>query len=466
MVPQKTFIRDFLNLFLKRMGIYLCFLIVILLVTFFLNRADPLTIAQKSCSACYPNSQAQAPEFVKGKNCFIQTMGLDKPAFYVEWTHLATPAHFSAIYPKPKKRAMGWLLQIHGNWEYIDKYYRMLDSLIQVYPDESVSGLYFNPEDASHYFEKLHSKQELPQDIRIQINRMMLAYKQIEQHSRPWKVYIPKLIFHGTDNQFHQWLVSLWKKGIGQRSYNDRNCLACSCNPVATELTNQPLGLGKSFMITFLLSIASTISIFLISIPLGILIAHFYQHPGGRIANSLLIILDAIPTFIIAFSLYVIFNLRDYQERMIFQKELLISENQLLMVFVMIIYTMSFVPPLTQIIVQNLLDEMKKDYFRTAISSGHSHIKAIYLHVIPNILFPIITLGISIMTGLMGGSVVIENIFDIPGLGRFAFDAAQNNHIQPLMLVVAITGTWGLLGSWAINYLYRRSDPRISQKAW
>lgn len=462
MLPKGSLVKYFFTLFFKRVGTYISFLAVILLTTFFLNRPDPSITAHKTCSKCYLNSSAQDPEFVQGKDCFIKVMGLDKPAFYFEWTHLATPATFSAIYPKEKKQAMGWLLQKYGNWEYIDAYYHNLDHLIQMYPDEAVKGLYFNPQRASNYFNILQKKIDLPADIRNQIMRVSLTYHQILQHPLRWKVYIPKLIFHGTGNQFHQWFTSLWKTGTHTRLYDQINCLACSCNPVPTTVPYQSSGLGKAFIITFLLAIVSTIIIFIISIPLGVLIAYFQQHLAGKMANTLLIILDAIPTFIIAFSLYLLFNIRDYQERIIFQQEMLIGQNQVLMTIVILIYTLSFVAPLTQIIVQNLLDEMNKDYFRTAISSGHSRISAIILHVIPNILFPVITLGVGIMTGLIGGSVVVENIFDIPGLGRFAFEAAQNNHIQPLMMVVAVTGTWGLLGSWAINYLYKRSDPRIS----
>jgi len=109
----------------------------------------------------------------------------------------------------------------------------------------------------------------------------------------------------------------------------------------------------------------------------------------------------------------------------------------------------------------SMLDVMGNDYIRTARSKGLQEHKVVCLHALKNAANPILTqVGISV-AHLMGGSVVIERLFNIPGIGRLAFDSISRRDyptIQGHVLFVAVIYVGINL---IIDLLYKVFDPRI-----
>ena len=109
----------------------------------------------------------------------------------------------------------------------------------------------------------------------------------------------------------------------------------------------------------------------------------------------------------------------------------------------------------------NMLDVLHKDYIRTARAKGLPESKVIYKHALKNALLPVITiLGLSI-PALIGGSVIIETVFSIPGMGRLAFEAVMARDYPVIMAILVISALLTLLGNLIADICYCWADPRI-----
>ncbi len=109
----------------------------------------------------------------------------------------------------------------------------------------------------------------------------------------------------------------------------------------------------------------------------------------------------------------------------------------------------------------NMLDVLNQDYIRTAKANGLSIISIRYKHALKNTLVPIITLMVLQVRSLIGGSLLIEQIFSIPGMGRLIFTSVQSNDylvIQALVLVISVIVIFCNL---LLDISYGLIDPRI-----
>src|SRR5262249_17313267 len=108
-----------------------------------------------------------------------------------------------------------------------------------------------------------------------------------------------------------------------------------------------------------------------------------------------------------------------------------------------------------------MLEELRNDYFRTGLAKGLSRRRAVLRHGLPNALIPILTLlGIQVAS-LLSGSVVLEQIFGIPGLGRFLLDALNRRDYPVIQGIVLVTGFTVIGVNFIIDVLYGVVDPRV-----
>jgi len=108
-----------------------------------------------------------------------------------------------------------------------------------------------------------------------------------------------------------------------------------------------------------------------------------------------------------------------------------------------------------------LLDVLQEDYIRTARSKGVSEGGVLLRHALRNGFIPVITV-IGMQTGvLVGGAVITETIFDIPGVGRLAVEAVATRDYPVLQGVVLVMSVAVLLSYLAVDFLYAKLDPRI-----
>lgn len=109
----------------------------------------------------------------------------------------------------------------------------------------------------------------------------------------------------------------------------------------------------------------------------------------------------------------------------------------------------------------SMLEELNKDYVRTARAKGLSKWRVVYKHAGKNAVIPVITLASIQFIRLLGGTVIVETIFDYPGIGRFGVIAAQQLDIAGILGFSLMVAVLFVLGNLLSDILYTAVDPRI-----
>lgn len=116
---------------------------------------------------------------------------------------------------------------------------------------------------------------------------------------------------------------------------------------------------------------------------------------------------------------------------------------------------------LSRMVRSTMLDVLKEDYVRTAYAKGLPNRHVILIHALRNAMIPAMTvLGIS-LAGLLGGSVVIETVFSLPGMGRLVVQSISRRDFPVIQGVVLITAVIQLFVMLLIDVLYVYVDPRV-----
>jgi peptide/nickel transport system permease protein len=109
-----------------------------------------------------------------------------------------------------------------------------------------------------------------------------------------------------------------------------------------------------------------------------------------------------------------------------------------------------------------MLENLRQDFVQVARAKGLAEHLVIYKHVLRNSLIPIVTIMASIIPGLISGSIIIETLFSIPGLGQLSYDAVLARDYPIIMAVFTIGSTLTLLSILLSDILLSVVDPRIA----
>lgn len=117
---------------------------------------------------------------------------------------------------------------------------------------------------------------------------------------------------------------------------------------------------------------------------------------------------------------------------------------------------------LTLLMKNSLLEQISQDYIRTVLAKGGTMRRAIWGHALRNALIPIATGFSGVFTVIFAGSVLIEKVFEIPGMGRLSLEAIMGRDYMVFMGILALTSILGLVGRIFADFCYILIDPRIS----
>ena len=109
----------------------------------------------------------------------------------------------------------------------------------------------------------------------------------------------------------------------------------------------------------------------------------------------------------------------------------------------------------------SVLSEMGADYIRTAYSKGNTMTSALWRHVLRNAMIPVVTFLAMTMADIVAGSIVVEQVFAIPGLGQMLISSIGNRDYPVVQAVVVIIASVVVLCNFAADLLYRVMDPRL-----
>ena len=285
--------------------------------------------------------------------------------------------------------------------------------------------------------------------------------------STKWKNYIPSLKLYGFNNQYHIWLIGNGKDRRGLIR-GDFGISYIDGQPISTKIW-QKVG------ISFTLSIMSIILAYLISIPIGIFSAYKKDSIIDRGTSVVLFTLYSMPSFFVGTLLLLYFANPDnlswfpvsgIQDPTSFDPDwnfwMKAKHRMPYLILPVITYTYSSFAFLSRIMRIGMIEVVSQDYIRTARAKGLGEKKVILKHALRNSLLPILTVFASIFPVAIGGSVIIEVIFSIPGMGVEVYNSILNYDYPMIITVFTITGFLTMLGYLIVDILYAVVDPRIS----
>ncbi len=298
-------------------------------------------------------------------------------------------------------------------------------------------------------FMVIHLAPGEPTDIQTQMNPQ--AGTELQERLR---------IQYGLDQPLHvqygKWLSQLVQLDFGESFATDRR-------PVFDKV-------AERLPVTMLLNVLSILLILAVSIPLGIASAVRRNSGFDRVTTMLVFAGFAMPSFWLALLLMDWFGVRlgllPISGLKSLGYEYLSWSGQLFdrlahLVLPVFVSALGGVAGFSRYMRSNMLEVVRQDYILTARAKGLSEKTVIYKHALRNALLPVITiLGLSV-PGLIGGSVIFETIFAIPGMGKLFYDGVMMRDYPLIMGILVMGAVLTLLGNLLADISYAIADPRI-----
>jgi microcin C transport system permease protein len=231
----------------------------------------------------------------------------------------------------------------------------------------------------------------------------------------------------------------------------------------------------ERFKVSLIFGITGFFLSYIVCIPLGILKALRHDKAFDLISSIIVFTGYAIPPFAFGMVLKMLFcgtvdSLWDifpvsgfysdnYTDLTLWGKTADIFMHMFLPV---LCYVIGNFAVLTMLMKNSLLEQIGKDYIRTVLAKGGSFRRAIWGHALRNSLVPIATGFGAILTVMFAGSVIIETVFEIPGMGRLSLEAIVGRDYPVFMGILSLTAILGLVGNILSDFVYVLIDPRIN----
>jgi len=267
--------------------------------------------------------------------------------------------------------------------------------------------------------------------------------------------------------QYGLWLKKIVKLDFGESFSTDRR-------PVMQKIWDkkQPF-LERRLFITFMINLLSMLIILAIAIPIGISSATHQNSLYDKITTTTVFVGFAMPSFWLALLLMLLFGV--YLHWLPISGLKSMNYDSLSFIGKMWDRISHLVLPLfvsafgglaadSRFMRSSMLEVIRQDYVTVARAKGLPENIVIYKHAFKNALLPIITLmGLSV-GGLIGGSVIFENIFGIPGMGQLFYMSVMTRDYPMIMCILTIGAILTLLGNLMADIGYMIADPRIRAK--
>lgn len=405
-------------------------------------------------------------------------LGLDKPAFYFAITPLAYPDSLYKINHPFRKKAMRKLLAQYGNWTMVDAYFKSLESFEwQLFDATASSGTKFNEAkrtlkqlfksyktvDVELYFSSL--TKEISTDSLVfaslysPLEKVQNDFLAIEENATTNLLNFPKFVWYGFDNQYHHWLINFLSGDFGISLKNGQSVT----KKISTALFWTLIINGLALFFTYL-----------IAIPIGVYAAQKVSSNFDFQTSFWSFLLYSLPVFWIGtmlltflatpdFGLH-IFNtgLCNLPDSAPFFERLGCQLRQLVLPVLCLTY-----PSLAFLIRQmrgSMLTTLKTNYIKTAAAKGLQENAILWKHAFRNALFPMITILATIFPRMIAGSVIVEVIFNLPGMGWLLLGSIRANDYPVVFVILLLGASLTMIGLLVADVLYVWADPRVSMK--
>ena len=240
--------------------------------------------------------------------------------------------------------------------------------------------------------------------------------------------------------QFLDWVGHAARGDLG-RSYLFREPVA---NLIAARLP-----------VTLTLGLIGLTIALLVAVPLGIVAAMYEGGPLDRLVTLVALLGQALPSFWLGLLLIILFGLR--------LQWLPIGGLDDWTGYVLpgIVLSFSAIPALLRLTRAGMIDALASDYIRTARAGGLSPLSIVAKHALRNAAMPVVAIAAVQLGFMLGGSIVIESVFNLPGVGYLAWESISKNDfpvVQAVVLILALIYIALTLGADMLNALL---DPRL-----
>jgi len=295
----------------------------------------------------------------------------------------------------------------------------------------------------------IHLAPGAPTGLQTDLNPKITA----EARARLEKIY-------GLDKPLHTQYL-LWLKRLVVLDLG--NSFSMDGRPVTDKIIER-------IPITILINVLSMFLIILIAIPIGVISASYQDSFFDKFTTVFVFIGFAVPTFWLALLLMILFGVNlgwlpisglkslNYEYLPTFGMIMDRAKHLILPIFVSAFGGLAGLSRYTR---SNMLEVIRQDYIMTARSKGLKERAVIFKHALRNAMLPVITiLGLSV-PGLIGGSVIFETIFAIPGMGQLFYMSVMARDYPVIMGILVIGAVLTLLGNLIADISYALADPRI-----
>lgn len=478
-----------LRYLLRRILLFIPTLLVISLLAFGLSKVapgDPVELLLRGGAEVQGTGRGNPEAVERVYAGAAKRLGLDKPPFYISLSSRAYPDTLYRITRKDYRETLHKLIAQYGNWPEIQVYIKTIGEVEQALrhvPDtiapqavttirQSVQQLYVSYADAKiqGQFNKMAALlDEFPKTgdalfyrnrLEEQLADLQQQYSQVQETATPSKLYVPDVKWHGLDNQYHNWFVNFLKGDFGI-SYLDQR-------PVWHKLKD-------ALFWTLILNALAVIFAYGLSIPLGVWSAVKKGSSFDRATTITLFILYSLPTFWIATMLVVFFTTPEYgrwldifpsvglgslrSDAPFWSRFWEVASHLILPVFCLTYASLAIIARQVR---GAMLDTLRHDYIRTARAKGVPENTVIWKHAFRNALFPLITLFASVFPAALAGSVILEYIFLIPGMGKLVLDSITARDWPTVFAILMLGAVLTMVGILIADILYALADPRVA----
>jgi ABC-type dipeptide/oligopeptide/nickel transport system permease component len=240
--------------------------------------------------------------------------------------------------------------------------------------------------------------------------------------------------------QYLDWLWTILKGDLGQSLY------------FRTDVWRL---IVDKLPVTFIIGGLSILFALALSIPLGVLAAVFAGSWIDRAALAIAVVGQALPTFFFALVLIMLFSIN--------LRWLPVSGSDTWAHFVMPTIALGYyvTPPMMRLVRAGMIEVLSSDYIRTARAKGLSGTSVVFKHGLRNAVVPVVALAAVQLGYLLGGSIVIETIFALDGLGYLAYQSITHKDFPVTQAVLLLLSLIYVLLTLAADLLNAFLDPRI-----
>ena len=216
--------------------------------------------------------------------------------------------------------------------------------------------------------------------------------------------------------------------------------------------------------ITITMALISFAIMVVVSLPIGIYTA---KHSGKWVDRVLMVVIQimmSVPHFFMGILITYVFGLvfKLFTPGGFISYETDFGGFMKYLIFPCIAIALPKIAMSVKLLRSSCIEEAKKDYTRTAYSKGNNTNKVLYKHVLRNAMIPIITLWGMTLADMLVGSIVIEQVFNIPGIGRILLTSISYRDYPVVETIIVLIAFVVIAANFCVDIIYQIVDPRIS----